>query len=229
MYSLCCTQQQPLDLCRRFEDVCMISRLVRMLSILHIHCTIFIARAGYHYSVPFLPAGIVDSTRSHIRRLYQHLLTLEYGPFLTFIGLPFKIIPFPQFELQCKYVARMLSGKVQPPEPEEMETWMHAHYSYAEEAGLADRHLHLQSDAQWEYNDWLAEQCGPDVEKTQPWRIELWKMTRRIKQEHDSNVYRDVWDDPGAAARAQAALAHGFAQNTAEREQAREKSSAVPH
>lgn len=101
--------------------------------------------------MPFLQEDIVDTTRSHVRPLYQHLMTQEYGPSLSFIGLPFKIIPFPQFELQCKYVARMLSGRVEAPASEEMEAWIHAHYKFAEQTGMEDRHLHLQSDAQWDY------------------------------------------------------------------------------
>lgn len=183
--------------------------------------------AGYHYSVPFLQQGIVDTSRSHIRTLYQHLLTLEYGPALSFIGLNFKITPFPQFELQCKYIARMLSGRVQVPPSEEMESWMHAHYNFVQEVGLADRHVHRQGGDQWEYNDWLAEQCGSDVEKSQPWRIALWSIARRIKLEHASNEYRDVWDDPAAAETARAALAHRFAQNVAEQKRGCAKSNAV--
>jgi hypothetical protein len=175
------------------------------------------ARAGYHYSFPFLKDGIVDTSRSHIRELYQHMLTQEYGATLSFIGVPFKITPFPQFELQNKYIARMLSGRVPVPSPEEMEAWMHAHYTDAEQSGVADRHMHLQSETQWEYNDWLAEQCGPDVDKMQGWRKDLWNITRRIKVEQDSDAYRDGWDDPEAGERAQAALKARFAQLVSER------------
>ena len=145
--------------------------------------------AGYHYSVPFLQEGIVDTTRSHVRTLYQHLFTLEHGPSLSFIGLNFKITPFPQFELQCKYIARMLSGRVQLPPTKQLESWVHDHYTFAQEAGVADRHMHRQGEAQWKYNDWLAEQCGPDVEKSQQWRIDLWSAARRIKLENASDVY----------------------------------------
>ena len=170
----------------------------------------------------------MDTTRSHIRTLYQHLLTLEYGPSLSFIGLNFKITPFPQFELQCKYIARMLSGRVQVPPAEEMERWMHEHYTFAEKARVADRHMHRQGEAQWAYNDWLAEQCGPDVEESQPWRVDLWAVARRVKLEHPSNVYRDMWDDPtGAAEKAQTALTRRFAENASNKRQECAKSGTM--
>jgi hypothetical protein len=171
---------------------------------------ILIVLAGYNYSVPFLAEGIVDTSQSHVKPLYQHLITAEYGETLSFIGLPFQVVPFPQFELQCKYVARMLSGRAPVPSVEEMETWIHSHYKSAEESGLLDRHIHKQRGAQWDYNDWLAEQCGDDVDSTTSWRRELWKIVEDLKRTYDNSAYRDKLDDQAATEVAQAALVHRF-------------------
>ena len=38
--------------------------------------------------------------------LYQHVFPPAYAPSLSFIGLPWKVVPFPQYELQAKWVAR---------------------------------------------------------------------------------------------------------------------------
>ncbi len=36
----------------------------------------------------------------------QHLMPPALAPGLSFIGLPWKVVPFPQFELQARLVAR---------------------------------------------------------------------------------------------------------------------------
>lgn len=87
--------------------------------------------AGYHYSMPFLTGDVVDTERSHVRPLYQHLLHPGFGAGLSFIGLPFKVVPFPQFEVQTRLVARLLSGNAKLPPESEMQEWIQAHYRCA--------------------------------------------------------------------------------------------------
>lgn len=81
--------------------------------------------------MPFLTDDIVSTDRSHVRPLYQHLLHPDFGASLSFIGLPFKVVPFPQFEVQARLVARLLSGKAALPSQSEMEEWMGSLYGYA--------------------------------------------------------------------------------------------------
>ena len=40
-----------------------------------------------------------------------------------------------------------------------------------------DRYTHMLHKAQFEYNDKLAEMCGPDVPKTSSWRIKMYDET----------------------------------------------------
>ena len=72
------------------------------------------------------------STQARLRLCTPRLrrLTRRIGPSvgrptqattLSLIGIPWKIIPFPQFELQSKWVARVLSGRVRLPSRAEME------------------------------------------------------------------------------------------------------------
>ena len=119
----------------------------------------------------------------------------HYKASLTFIGVPAKIVPFPQFELQTKLVARILSGKAKMPSDDEMQEWMHNHYDYFKQAGLAGRHMHKLGQYQWEYNDWLAEQCGPDVAPTPPWRLRLYNAGHDLRQKYSPDAYRDHWDN----------------------------------
>lgn len=80
--------------------------------------------AGYQYKVPFLESGIVDVSDGHISPLHEHLLHPQYGASLCFIGLGYKNVPFPQCEVQAKYVAAILSGAAEAPSREDMEEWI---------------------------------------------------------------------------------------------------------
>ena len=56
-----------------------------------------------------------DSTvRCRVQPLYQHVFCTE-NPTLSFIGLPWHVVPFPMMELQSKWVASVLSGNSQLP------------------------------------------------------------------------------------------------------------------
>ena len=67
---------------------------------------------------------ISNLPRSYLPRrvgpLWQHLLP-PAAPTLSFIGLPWKVVPFPLFELQARYHARVLSGRATPPPKRKME------------------------------------------------------------------------------------------------------------
>lgn len=81
--------------------------------------------------MPFLTDDIVATGRSHVRPLYQHLLQPDFGASLSFIGLPFKVVPFPQFEVQTRLIARLLSGDAPMPTQAEMAEWMDSLYRCA--------------------------------------------------------------------------------------------------
>lgn len=64
----------------------------------------------YLYSFPFLhvdPPVITDGRRLH-NIAYQCLYAPQ--PTLAFVGVPFKIVPFPLFEVQAKFLAYCWKG-----------------------------------------------------------------------------------------------------------------------
>lgn len=85
---------------------------------------------GYDYSFPFLPQGQGSASRgsgcssgdvcvsvqdNRVGPLYQHVFPPAAAPTLSFVGLPWKVVPFPQFELQARWIARVLAGAAQLP------------------------------------------------------------------------------------------------------------------
>ncbi|OAY78671.1 Flavin-containing monooxygenase FMO GS-OX-like 4, partial [Ananas comosus] len=158
------------------------------------HCT------GYKYHFPFLEMnGIVTVDDNRVGPLYKHVFPPELAPFLSFIGIPWKVIPFPMLELQSKWVAGILSGRIELPTKEEMLADVNAFYLEMEVAGWPKRYTHNFANIQFEYDDWLANQCGcPPVEE---WRKQMYAATGKNRVCRPEN-YRDVWDDDDLVAQA---------------------------
>ena len=121
--------------------------------------------AGYEYRFPFLesdPAtaapGTVDDNR--VAPLFEDIFVPQLGPFLSFIGLPWKVVPFPQFQVQARLVARALSGRAVLPSADEMQRRTEERYRALEAEGRPRRHTHMQGDGQWDYNNRLLRMCG---------------------------------------------------------------------
>lgn len=71
--------------------------------------------------------------------LYQHVFPPAVAPTLSFIGLPWKVVPFAQYELQAKWVARALSRRVVLPSRREMEADVEAFHAQLAAAGVPQR------------------------------------------------------------------------------------------
>ena len=111
---------------------------------------------------------------------------------LVAAGLPFNIVPFPQFELQSKWVARVLSGRSTLPPVPVMCQDIEAFYDQLALAGVSRQYAHRQlGPVQWAYNDFLAAQCGPDVPRWPQWRAALYSATGTSRQKN-FDLYRDV-------------------------------------
>ncbi|WVZ65033.1 hypothetical protein U9M48_014462 [Paspalum notatum var. saurae] len=140
------------------------------------HCT------GYLYDFPFLgddSTVTVDDNR--VDPLYKHVFPPEVAPQLSFIGLPWKVIPFPLFELQSKWVAGVLAGRIGLPSKDEMMGDVKAFYSKLEARGWPKRYTHNFSNYQFEYDDWLAAQSGhPPVEE---WRKQMYAVNAKNKKD----------------------------------------------
>ncbi|KAK9143194.1 hypothetical protein Syun_012594 [Stephania yunnanensis] len=152
-----------------------------------LHCT------GYKYHFPFLEANnIVTVDDNCVGPLYQHVLPPALAPSLSFIGLIWRVIPFPLLELQSKWVAGVLSGRIPLPSQEEMMSSVCALYARLKDAGVPKHYTHHIGDYQFEYSDWLAAQCGfPAMEK---WRKQMYEASE-INRTARPGTYRDKWDD----------------------------------
>ncbi|KAF6152409.1 hypothetical protein GIB67_038032 [Kingdonia uniflora] len=160
-----------------------------------LHCT------GYKYNFPFLEtSNIVDIDDNRVGPLYQHIFPPFLAPWLSFVGLPWKIIPFPMFELQSKWVAGVLSGRIQLPSQKMMMSNVEVFYSKQEDFGVPKRYAHDMSGCEFDYKDWLAGECGfPAAEE---WRKQMYIASEENRVAR-LETFRDEWDDQHLVLQAQ--------------------------
>ncbi|EYU30309.1 hypothetical protein ABFS82_01G089500 [Erythranthe guttata] len=152
-----------------------------------LHCT------GYKYHFPFLETNdILTVEENRVGPLYKHVFPPTLAPWLSFVGLPWKVVPFPLFEFQTKWIAGVLSGRIPLESTEEMKADIEAFYSSLEESGIPKRYTHKIGDQQFEYNDLLAAKSGSPP--TEEWRKEMYFVTGRRKRS-TPETYRDQWED----------------------------------
>lgn len=147
-----------------------------------LHCT------GYQYEVPFLKTkGIVTIDDNRVGPLYKHVFPPQLAPRLSFVGLPQKVIIFNMMELQSKWVARVLSGKVCLPSEEEMMADVKEYYQ-GMTALKRPKHLtHYLLNCE-EYLEWIARQAG--VSPIEEWKWKIYKETvNRVRNQEDG--FRD--------------------------------------
>lgn len=152
-----------------------------------VHCT------GYAFSFPFLDTcGTVNVHRDHVGPLYQHVFPPLLAPLLSFVGLPFKVVPFPLMELQAKWISLILSGKVQLPSRKDMMHTIEELYATIEAKGWKRNKTHDLGPCQFAYNEWLANKCG--CNPCEHWREEIYLVSSRSKRTNPDS-YRDTWTD----------------------------------
>ncbi|KAK3242162.1 Flavin-containing monooxygenase FMO GS-OX5 [Cymbomonas tetramitiformis] len=153
-----------------------------------IYCT------GYEYKFKFLEdAKLFAVEDNYISPLYEHIFVPQVAPTLSFIGLPWKVVPFPQFELQAKYIARALSGRLELPSAKEMQAAISEwEKCLAPEGPRPRHHAHMLGDEQFAYNNRLCAACG--VEPLAAWRESMYYATGKNKRARPEE-YRDIWTD----------------------------------
>lgn len=158
------------------------------------HCT------GYKFHFPFLETdGIVTVGDNRVGPLYKHVFPPSLAPWVSFVGLPWKVIPFPLVELQSKWIAGILSGRIALPSQEEMIKDVEALYLEMEIAGRPKRYTHDISQYQFEYDHWLSSECEhPGVEE---WRKQMYVANGKNKIAFPES-YRDKWEDEHLLAQA---------------------------
>ncbi|CAA7041584.1 unnamed protein product [Microthlaspi erraticum] len=124
--------------------------------------------------------------------LYKHIFPPTLAPWLSFVGIPCKVIPFPMFELQSKWIASVLSGRIMLPSKEDMLMEIETLYATLEGEGIPKRYTHSLGINHFEYNDWLASQYG--CSGTEEWRKEMF-LTSFMRKMENPETYRDEWED----------------------------------
>ncbi|XP_038972688.1 flavin-containing monooxygenase FMO GS-OX-like 9 [Phoenix dactylifera] len=149
-----------------------------------IYCT------GYSYSLPFLDTkGMVVVDDDRVGPLYEHTFPPLLAPSLSFVGIPRKIIGFPFFESQGKWIAQLLSGKRTLPSPDDMMKAIEEFYQSREIAAIPKHRTH--DIANFEYTDMYGDNCGfPHLEE---WRKILCISAVR-NGITNLETYRDQWD-----------------------------------
>ncbi|KAI3736170.1 hypothetical protein L6452_15704 [Arctium lappa] len=124
-----------------------------------LHCT------GYKFHFPFLrKIGVVHVDDNRVGPLYKHVFSPQLAPRLAFVGLIYNQgLLFRTFELQSKWIALALSGKISLPSQDEMLINIREYYQEMEENGIPKRYSH-SLNFQFEYVDWLAAQVGYEVD-----------------------------------------------------------------
>ncbi|KAK9283998.1 hypothetical protein L1049_012257 [Liquidambar formosana] len=147
---------------------------------------------GYKYHYPFLETnGIVTVDDNRVGPLYKHIFPPRLAPWLSFVGIPKKDTRFQSVELQSKWVARVLSGKVLLPTKEEMMASVNEYYQLMEKTGIPKRFTHVLYPNEIEYKHWLAAQNGlPPLEE---WRDRM--FTESFKLVNSQDGCKDQWDD----------------------------------
>mmetsp|Transcript_9652 Transcript_9652/g.15116 ORF Transcript_9652/g.15116 Transcript_9652/m.15116 type:complete len:365 (-) Transcript_9652:248-1342(-) len=155
---------------------------------------------GYHYKFPFLDGvPVIKAVDNFVYPLYKQIFCATH-PSIAFIGLPSKIIPFPQFELQAKYIAKAWAGSVELPSIDSMSAEVEREVKEKHDMGIPQKYFHVLGGDQFEYNDELARICG--VERLPEWRKLMYIDCHRNKGRYPDS-YRDaklpeIDDYPGA-------------------------------
>ncbi|XP_011650417.1 flavin-containing monooxygenase FMO GS-OX-like 3 [Cucumis sativus] len=152
-----------------------------------LHCT------GYKYHFPFLETnGTVTVDDNRVGPLFKHVFPPALAPGLSFVGLPFKVVPFVIFELQSNWIAGVLSNRIALPSKEEMLADVKAFYEELEARGKPKHRTHKLGGYTPAYCNWLAATCGcPPYEE---WRKEMFVATD-INKVANLESYRDDWHD----------------------------------
>ncbi|KAL5170015.1 Flavin-containing monooxygenase FMO GS-OX-like 3 [Glycine soja] len=100
---------------------------------------------------------------------------------------------FQMTELQCKWVARVLSGKVLLPTEKEMMAYVEEYYQQMEKDGFPKHMTHYLHFKEIGYCNWLAAKAGlPPIEH---WRDAMYLESIKPVLLGLQDNYRDQWDD----------------------------------
>lgn len=153
---------------------------------------------GYKVTFPFFcdskkwdPCLVPRVVDNRVEYLYEHVFPPGSAPSLSFVGLLWKCVPFPMFELQATWIAKILSGDVFLPSRAEMLASVESLYNSLELHGHPVRHTHMIGNGQWDYNNRIAKACGC-MYPLPAWRENLYRSHSEYRNNHPDD-YRDTF------------------------------------
>lgn len=148
---------------------------------------------GYTLSFPFLAPGVM-AVSDNYAPLFEHVWPPDPSlPPLAFVGLPWRVAPFPLMELQAGWVASVLCGAAALPPPAAMARTVAAAAERLQPAGgpVPLRHAHaMDADEQFGYCDRLAAAVGRAPPP--PWRKAMYLRCSALRRAYPED-YRDRW------------------------------------
>ncbi|XP_039008133.1 flavin-containing monooxygenase FMO GS-OX5-like isoform X2 [Hibiscus syriacus] len=151
-----------------------------------IHCT------GYRYHFPFLRSnGMVTVDDNRVGPLFQHVFPPSLAPWLSFVGLPYQAAMTVVIELQSKWVAKVLSGKLELPTQEAMMHCVEEFYHEMEKDGWPKHHTHNLQYKEFEHIGWLVAQF--DI-KPPNWLNKVTAASYFKELFSYGDKFRDIWD-----------------------------------
>ncbi|XP_039141525.1 flavin-containing monooxygenase FMO GS-OX5-like isoform X2 [Dioscorea cayenensis subsp. rotundata] len=157
---------------------------------LHADCIFYCT--GYKYHFPFLETNeFISIEDNRVGPLYKHVFSPAVAPWLSFVGIPNKVIFNITLQLQSKWIAHVLSSKVVLPSEKTMMASVEAYYQELERVGRPKHHTHFLHPNEIEYLNWLTSVVSlPPIEE---WRIQMYRAAIESLKSHNDG-YRDNWD-----------------------------------
>jgi hypothetical protein len=145
---------------------------------LHVDAVVYCT--GYRYDVSFIDSAIVKLVDEVPEPLYRHMLAIEH-PTLAFIGVPQRIVPFPLFQMQARWFANLLDGRIDLPSTAEMHARLDLERQrYRREGRERHHYRNLAGDEQYAYVDTLARECG--ASPSPAWFRDVMRETQRLRE-----------------------------------------------
>lgn len=173
---------------------------------------------GYAYDYPFLASNTEDNSiddvnyateffseepkecrlntvkvtnKRKVDNLYQQVFSISH-PTLSFIGLPYAVVPFPLFRLQASWISSIYSGKQTLPSTKNQKDWLKKMENeillrYEGNKEYAIEKFHYLGDLQWEYCRFLTNAAGITDEK----QLKYIQMMEEIY--NDNSLSRPVY------------------------------------
>jgi thioredoxin reductase len=149
---------------------------------------------GYHYDYPFLQGGEIRNEDNYLSPLYKQIIPASRGN-MGFIGIPFLLIPFPFFEIQARWFAQVLKGKIRLPVEQEMVRAVESREAWLRGQGRKPRQYHQLGEEQAGYlNELLGEMGAGPLPR---WFLELVEECQRVRVEHPTTFRDEIYTQRG--------------------------------